>query len=88
MPLVPPSHFLLLSYLCETFKLPFRLQTLKLRVWQTWVSPSHDLTLKKKKIHYTARHVHTIRPLSLKEKHNFQQSRLPEAKGANIQNLT
>lgn len=53
---------------------PFRAKTSAFLVWQTWVSTTPDLTLKKKPPHYATRHAHTIRPLSLKEKHNFPQS--------------
>lgn len=43
MPLLPPSHFLS-SYLHKTWKLPLRLQTFELLIWQIWVSTTHYLT--------------------------------------------
>jgi hypothetical protein len=49
MTLIPPCHFLLLSYLCETFKLPVGLQICELLIWQIRVSPTHYLTFERKK---------------------------------------
>lgn len=88
------SHFFLIMLPTRNFKLPFVLQICEILISKTWVSPTHHLTFKKKKkerknltAHYTPGHVHTIRPLSFKEKHHFQQSQLPEAKGTDIQKL-
>lgn len=88
---IHPFPFSLIEWPPWNPKLPVSLQSFEFLIWQIWVSTTHYLTLKKttkkKPPYYSTRCAHTVRPLSLKEKHNFQQSQLPQAKGANIQIL-